>query len=280
MSTMREQSKRWTRASRAAAGGTLTAMAGVAILLAGTGMAHADTFVPLPDGHDQLATRDGLGIDVDRTGENATVSPAIAASPLSRNAWVSGVTSVHVTAPPGVTVTGGRIETGYLVGCQVDLGNGTHGSSSGDQEDQPKPDASGGAGGGAGGSQGSTGGTAGAGGGAGGGPGAGGAGGGSGSPGLSLGDYGLGAGGGPGYGISPYSDPSLALQIKPGQVASKKVETYDFDGTDGTTQYVNHGLSIDGCAGYAQARAYTTVIVHDNVMDGSQTLWGQPFSIG
>lgn len=267
---MREQS--WIRCGRVA-GTTLAAMTGVTILLAGGGRASADDQMPLPDGHDHLTLRDGVDIAVDRTGEHASVSPAISASALSRNAWVSGVTAVHVTAPEGVTVTGGHIETGYLVGCQVDLGNGTHGSGSGDVEGQPQTDSSAGGAAGAGG--------------AGGGGGVGGLGartnggaGGAGGGGLSLGAGGLGVGGGPGAGIVPYSDPSMAIQLKPGVVTSKQVQTYEFTGSEGVTQYVDHGLSIDGCAGAAQARAYTTVVVHDNVMDGSQTLWGEPFSIG
>ncbi|WP_169811284.1 MspA family porin [Nocardia anaemiae] len=136
--------------------------------------AQADTSIPLTDGHDRFSTRDGLVVAVDRTGEYATISGSMAASPLSRNAWVSGVTSVHIIVPADITVTGGQIETGYLVGCQVDLGTGT----------------------------------------------------------------------------------------------------------SGITQYVDHTLSVEGCAGAAEARAYTTVTVHDNVMDDSETLWGQPFSLG
>jgi hypothetical protein len=72
----------------------------------------------------------------------------------------------------------------------------------------------------------------------------------------------------------------MSIQLKPGKVATSKIEDYTFQGTSGITQYVNHTLSVDGCAGAAEARAYTTVTVHDNVMDDSETLWGQPFSIG
>jgi len=248
----------------------MVACACVPVMLAGTGSADADTQVALPDGHGQFTTRDGVTVQVDRSGEHATVSASIASSPLSRNVWVSGVTSVNVDAPAGITVTGGRIETGYLVGCQVDLGSGMNANASGDAADQPKspgPQTSGGgAQGGGGGSTSNSG-------------GGGGAGGGSGGGGLTVGTYDLGVTANS-SGITPYDDPNMSLQLKPGKVATKQIETYNFTGTSGTTQYVDHTLSIDGCAGYAEARSYVTIVVQSNVMDASQTLWGRPFSIG
>ncbi|MEV5838615.1 MspA family porin [Nocardia sp. NPDC052112] len=227
------------------------------VALVTSGAAQADTAIPLPDGHDRFTIRDGVVVAVDRTGEQATISGSMAASPLSRNAWVSGVTSVHVTVPADITVTGGRIETGYLVGCQVDLGSGTHAEGSGDTPTKPKADAPAGADNGGGDGDG---------------------GGGGGNGGVTAGGY---AGGTAGNsGISPYADPSLSVQLKPGKVATKEIEDYTFTGTSGITQYVDHTLSVEGCAGAAEARAYTTVTVHDNVMDDSETLWGQPFSLG
>lgn len=244
----------------------------VAPMLVGTGPAAADTQVALPDGHGQFTTRDGLTVQVDRSGEHATVSGSMASSPLSRNVWVSGVASVDVTAPDGVKVTGGRIETGYLVGCQVDLGSAAHANSSGDAAGQPKKggDADGA---GAGASPSNPDGAE------GGGDSSGGGNSGGGGGGLTLGDGDLGAGVGT-SGISPYSDPNMRLQLKPGTVGTKQIETYNFTGSSGVTQYVDHTLSIDGCGGYAEARSYTTIVIHDNVMDATQTLWGQPFSLG
>ncbi|MEV6554284.1 MspA family porin [Nocardia sp. NPDC051756] len=228
--------------------GSLCAAVACAFLLVPAGLAQADTSVALPDGHDQFTAHDGVVAAVDRTGEQATISSSMAASPLSRNAWVSGVTSIHLTVPAGVTVTGGRIETGYLVGCQVDLGSATHADGSGDTPADPKPGTPD-------------------------------------KPGKDGGGGGLSAGGDAGgtvnkSGVSPYADPSMSIQLEPGKVATKKIEDYSFTGTSGITQYVNHTLSVEGCAGAAEARAYTTVTVHDNVMDDSETLWGQPFSLG
>ncbi|WP_433525389.1 MspA family porin [Nocardia pseudovaccinii] len=243
---------------RRSLGAAMMTCAFLPLVLVTSGAAQADTSIQLPDGHDQFTTRDGLVVAVDRTGEHATISGSMAASPLSRNAWVSGVTSVHITVPADIKVSGGRIETGYLVGCQVDLGSGAHADGSGDTPPpQPKTDAPAGADNGGNNSDG---------------------GGGGGNGGVTAGGY---AGGTAGDSrISPYADPSLSVQLKPGKVATKEIEDYTFTGTSGITQYVDHTLSIEGCAGAAEARAYTTVTVDDNVMDDSETLWGQPFSLG
>jgi hypothetical protein len=202
---------------------SLLGLGAVAVLAAGP--AGADTPVWLPDGHDQFTAADGVTVLVDRVGEHALISGSMAASPLSRNVWVSGTTIAHVRAPRQVNVTGGTIETGYLLGCQVDLGRGGQG--------------------------------------------------GIGAAGTAFGQYGS-----IGGVVTPYTDLDLSLTLAPGKVVGVKVDSFDFAGLSGTTEYVDHTLAIEGCAGYAQARAYTTVTVHDNVMDAQQTLWGQPFSIG
>ncbi|MFE3190662.1 MspA family porin [Nocardia sp. NPDC059240] len=235
------------------------------VLLA-AGPATADTQVALPGGTGEFTGPDGVVVQLTRSGEQADISGSMAASPLSRNVMVSAVAAVTVTAPPGVTVTGGRIETGYLVGCQVDLGSKStvEGSGNAAGNDNSKPGNGGGQ-------------TPGDGGGAAGGGGYGGGGGNGG--GLTVGTGDLGAGISP-SGITPYADPSMSLTLKPGKVGTKAIQTYNFTGTSGVTQYVGHDLTIDGCAGYAEARSYTTVLVQDNVMDVTQTLWGQPFSIG
>lgn len=248
---------------RTSIGLAMTAGLLTSVLLA-AGPATADTQVALPGGTGEFTGPDGVVVQLTRSGEQADISGSMAASPLSRNVLVSAVAAVTVTAPPGVTVTGGRIETGYLVGCQVDLGSKStvEGSGNAAGNDNAKPGNGGGQtpgdnGGGAGG---------------------GGYGGGNGG-GLTVGTGDLGAGISP-SGITPYADPSMSLTIKPGKVGTKAIQTYTFTGASGVTQYVGHDLTIDGCAGYAEARSYTTVLVQDNVMDVTQTLWGQPFGIG
>lgn len=275
------------RTMRTSAAGAVLAVGFVPALLI-TGTAGADTQVPLPDAAGQFSGADGMVAHVQRSGEQATVSGSMAANPLSRNATVSATAKVTVNAPGNVKVTGGRIETGYLVGCQVDLGSKIKAQGSGDAAGQKQPGNSAGngaQGGGAGQSGGgnSDGGAGGEGGAEGGGGassrGSGGGGGDSGGGGLSVSPGAAGAGL-DSSGITPYVDPGVHLQIKPGTVITNPVQTFAFTGNSGVAQYVNHTISVEGCGGYAEARSYTTVTVNDNVMDVTQTLWGKPFSLG
>ncbi|QNG17818.1 mspA family protein [Rhodococcus triatomae] len=73
---------------------------------------------------------------------------------------------------------------------------------------------------------------------------------------------------------------SLSLPIKPGEVkfASIKSKKLKEPGV-AAIQYKDAEIQVQGCGGYAQARAYTVVEVPGNhYVKG--TLYGQPFSIG
>ncbi|MFI6432585.1 MspA family porin [Rhodococcus oryzae] len=114
---------------------SIGAAAAVGIGLMSTGAAHADTFVPLPDGQ-----KAGPGAVVGRTGESVLISPSLAANGAGRTAWVSGTVTADVTGVSGEGEAGpwngatndkgtnnssthgvSRISTGYIVGCQVDI---------------------------------------------------------------------------------------------------------------------------------------------------------------
>ncbi|MFC9786615.1 MspA family porin [Rhodococcus sp. NPDC127528] len=111
------------------------AVAAVAVGLVSTGVAGADTFVPLPDG-----SKTTPGVVVSRTGESALISPSLAANGAGRTAWVSGTVTADVSSiakegevgpfngaknDPGTNNSSthgvSRISTGYIVGCQVDI---------------------------------------------------------------------------------------------------------------------------------------------------------------
>ncbi|MFE3280887.1 MspA family porin [Nocardia sp. NPDC059239] len=110
------------------------------LLVAGgtaTGPVHADAFVALPDGQKQGPN----GVVVTRSGEHATISPSLADNGAGRTVWVSGNASADVpdtpeTKPgpwngpnnaPGTnnssTHGSSIIDTGYIVGCQVNIGS-------------------------------------------------------------------------------------------------------------------------------------------------------------
>ncbi|MFE9787418.1 MspA family porin [Nocardia salmonicida] len=105
-------------------------------LLLSAGAADADTFVPLPDGE-----KAGPGVTLSHTGEHAVVSPSLAANGAGRVVWVSGNARADVQVTPegeigpynGPTNRSGsnnssthgasQLNTGYIVGCQVSIGD-------------------------------------------------------------------------------------------------------------------------------------------------------------
>lgn len=98
------------------------AVATAAIGLFSTGAANADTFVPLPGGELTKTLSDGTVVHVWLDGESANINPSMGATPVHRNAWVSG--SAHVELSGDTTAEGGSIYPGYTVGCQVDISGG------------------------------------------------------------------------------------------------------------------------------------------------------------
>ncbi|MEV0030036.1 MspA family porin [Nocardia sp. NPDC050793] len=205
------------------------AAAAVAMGLLSTGAADADTFVPLPNGE-----RVGAGVTIARTGERAVISPSLAANGAGRVAWVSGTVVADVTVTPegevgpnngpangpgtnnSSTHGASQLNTGYIVGCQVSIGDDAI------------------------------------------------------SAGLSGGiDLSGGSLGG-----------SIGLELGPGQVKFVQIDYKDIlkPGVY-SVEYQDVEIEIQGCAGYAQARAYTVVeIIGDHY--SKTTLYGMPFSIG
>lgn len=107
-----------------------------------------------------------------------------------------------------------------------------------------------------------------------------------------------GADGGVGFSIpdgtvAPDSDnntngPTGSVSLSPGvakYVAIIKDEEgsnsdFTFEGANGGVAYSQETFQVDGCAGYAQAKAYVKVTVDTPSVTGIVTLWGSPFSIG
>ncbi|WP_040838058.1 MspA family porin [Nocardia brevicatena] len=205
------------------------AAAAVAVGLLSTGAANADTFVPLPDGQ-----KAGPGVTVTRTGERALISPSMAANGAGRVVWVSGNVTADVTVTPegevgpnnGPTGADGtnnssthgasQVNTGYIVGCQVSIGDDAIGLGL--------------------------------------------------SAALDLEAGGLGG--------------SVGLNLGPGEVKFVQIDYKDILKPGRySVEYQDAEIEIQGCAGYAQARAYTVVeIIGDHY--SKVTLYGQPFSIG
>ncbi|MEU0539468.1 MspA family porin [Nocardia sp. NPDC005978] len=207
------------------------AAAAVAMGLFSTGAANADTFVPLPDG--QKVAPSGA-VTITRTGERAIISPSLSANGAGRVVWVSGNATAEVTVTPegevgpnngpangngsnnSSTHGASQLSTGYIVGCQVSIG-----------EDAISAGV---------------------------------------SAGVSLSDGSIGG--------------SIGINLGPGEVKFVQIDYKDIlkAGTY-SVEYQDAEIGIEGCAGYAQARAYTVVeVIGDHY--SKTTLYGQPFSLG
>lgn len=53
-----------------------------------------------------------------------------------------------------------------------------------------------------------------------------------------------------------------------------------FQGSSGSVTWADETINLNGCGGYAQARAFVAVQVETDNIITAVTLWGQPFSIG
>ncbi|MFE3003270.1 MspA family porin, partial [Nocardia sp. NPDC059246] len=195
------------------------------------------TVVPLPGADLTKTLSDGTTVHIWLDGESANINPSMGATPLHRNAWVSGTAHVEITAGNTASTTG-LIYPGYVVGCQVAINGG-------------------------------------------------------------------GVNGGPTAGVTVGSNgsvtPSLSgnaganLSLGPGQAQSFYIldrEKADGFGTDshkkynsftsgsGSVAWADETIGLNGCAGYAQARAFVSVEIDTDTITSWVTIWGQPFSIG
>jgi hypothetical protein len=81
---------------------------------------------------------------------------------------------------------------------------------------------------------------------------------------------------------SAYPEIYPNINLVPGGVATVKFDTKKIDPTAGAVgvAYSERAVQVSGCAGYAQARAFSTLTVKNDRGSAEVTLYGQPFSIG
>lgn len=224
------------------------AVMATAIGFVSVGAANADTFVPLEDGSISQTLPDGTVVTVTRTGESANISPSLGATPTHRNVWVSGRAEVKLDGP---NAKAGRIQPGYVVGCQVNIsgtgGAGANGGMTGTTTDStnyvdPTKNS---------------------------------------QTGTSVATGGINANVGvtlsPGQAVN-YHVLDLESENAFGERVNRPFMV--FQGKEGSVTWGDTTLGITGCAGYAQARSYVKVTVDTPTATQQVTLWGQPFSIG
>ncbi|ADG79864.1 MspA family protein OS=Tsukamurella paurometabola (strain ATCC 8368 / DSM / CCUG 35730 / CIP 100753 / JCM 10117 / KCTC 9821 / NBRC 16120 / NCIMB 702349/ NCTC 13040) OX=521096 GN=Tpau_3279 PE=4 SV=1 [Tsukamurella paurometabola] len=225
------------------------AAAAVIGLVAPVATAGADTVIPLRNATSSNKIGSGGSITVTVKQQKARLSPGMVALPTTRNAWVSGVVSAKID---GADPSGGSIEAGYAVGCQIDVGSASInvGAEAGANNDSGNIiDSTGYVG--APSVKGTTGGS------------------------LSL------AAGSIGTQSLTYD---RATWPKPGdEVASDwyaPATDFAFDGATGSFTYTDQTIGVDGCAGYAQARLYVIVKGTVGNSKGRVVLWGDTFTLG
>jgi hypothetical protein len=218
------------------------------------GAANADVFAALADGTVVQELLDGSTVTVTQTGNSALINPSIGGTPLHRNVWASGNIDVTIDGP----AKGGTITTGYIVACQLtfsgEAGDVINNSLNVDIVKKTVTETHDG--------------------------------------GLLINNDGISEQG-------PHEDEEVVegieveaklqvpgpkneteILIGPGEANSVEINSFDFKGQSGGATYSDETFAIKGCAGYAQARSYVTVDVSTDTVDGTVTLWGQPFSLG
>ncbi|MGH8881043.1 MAG: MspA family porin, partial [Stackebrandtia sp.] len=98
---------------------------------------------------------------------------------------------------------------------------------------------------------------------------------------VSIADDAIGLGGSLGLEVGGGSvGGSVGVEVGPGEVEFVQIDYKDIEKPGVySVEYQDVEMEIQGCAGFAQARAYTVVeIIGDHY--SKTTLYGQPFSIG
>ncbi|RPA65727.1 hypothetical protein EF294_03010 [Gordonia oryzae] len=74
--------------------------------------------------------------------------------------------------------------------------------------------------------------------------------------------------------------PTVGTLIGLEDSSSNAINANTFSGTTGGVAYSQEKFGVDGCAGYAQAKAVVQVTVETDAVKGVLTAYGKPFSIG
>lgn len=223
----------------------IAGMAGVTTIALGSFGAGGAAAGALPGGTVTQTLIDGTNVTITLKDEFVDIQGSTVALPTSRNVWLSGKILVDVAGD----AEGGNIEAGYIVGCQLNFGAEAGGNIG--IEPAPGEDAEGGI-----------------------------------APGTEY------PGGVPG---SEPVDPTLGesaeasggFTLSPGEAKYFAFFTddgentgFDFEGSKGGLAYSQETFAVDGCAGFAEAKAYVKVTVETPSVTGIVTLYGKPFSIG
>ncbi|WP_267893984.1 MspA family porin [Gordonia iterans] len=198
----------------------------------------------LPGGSFSKSLPGGGKVSIRLFNESVRVTNSVANNHFSREVFVSGTARVLTSGG----IKGGQVTVGYLVGCQLTFGASSS-TKGGVTTDSAKQFA---------------------------------------TPEITLPN---------GVTVPPIETPlakssgtSAGVTIGPGQAVFQPVvrlkiddtvvNSFNFTGARGGVVYSQERFGVDGCAGFAQARALVNVKVSTDEFKGNVTLYGKPFSIG
>jgi hypothetical protein len=219
----------------------LLAAVTVGLGLSSSGAANADTFMTQPNTVITRTLGDGTVVHMSLLNQSAKISGSMGATPLHRNVWTTARVVVDVSGP-GASSASIQLNPGYVVGCQVDVGALTS-NESGTEAENAGTSATGGL------------------------------------PTPAL----------PGIGATE------SLTVAPGQAVTKyllDIEQPDdygneihkahptVNGPHASVSWNDETFAVDGCGGYAQARAFTFADVSTQAGESIISVWGAPFSMG
>ncbi|MFQ6326047.1 MspA family porin [Nocardia sp. CWNU-33] len=104
--------------------GSTIAMLSVAAVAAFGMTAATATADQLADKSRSISTEDGWDLQVSKTAEDVQHIPNLAATPFTREGFVSLSAAADISGEGRTAVNSGTVQLGYQIGCQADVTNG------------------------------------------------------------------------------------------------------------------------------------------------------------
>jgi hypothetical protein len=194
------------------------------LVVVSAGVAHADP-VPIADVSQSADTDDGWHVTASLSKMTVNSVPNMAATALTREAFVTGEASAKIDGSGKSAVNSGELILGVQLGCQVDLSQGGNFSLGGDI-----------------------------------------------GAGVNIGN-GIGLGG---LGPSAYADidPSISVNILPGNITTMGLGKKALKGRNGEITAHEAHVKVDGCAGPVVMRFFAYAGISTDNGDDSVNTYG------
>jgi len=206
-----------------------SAVVATSLVVVSAGVAHADP-VPIADVSQSADTDDGWHVTASLSKITVNSVPNMAATALTREAFVTGEASAKIDGSGKSAVNSGELILGVQLGCQVDLSQGGNFSLGGDI-----------------------------------------------GAGVNIGN-GIGLGG---LGPSAYADidPSISVNILPGNITTMGLGKKALKGRSGEITVHDAHVKVDGCGGPVVMRFFSYAGISTDNGDDSVNTYGDILNI-